>query len=292
MPQQQPSVLDATRVERVPDAPGRYRTELSHDWDAPVFPSGGIVTAVALRALEAELGQAHQALRSFSTMFVSTVEAGALDVTVEALRVGKRMSQLRADVRSSGRSEPGHAVTAAFGEAREGFALSYLAPPECGPPGDYPGFATPPPGVPAFRSRFFERLEVARVRMFNSFERGWEGGRAEVIRWMRYRVPPRLPDGRIDPLSLVALADTMPPAVGQYLGPGYRFYHAPSVDLSMRFFADTESDWVLTRVVGHWAGDGYASADCTLWDLDRRLLAHATQLMLIRFPDPKDLGIV
>jgi hypothetical protein len=35
-----------------------------------------------------------------------------------------------------------------------------------------------------------------------SSRRGWEGGRAEAARWMRYRVPPRLADGRIDPLSL------------------------------------------------------------------------------------------
>jgi acyl-CoA thioesterase len=108
---------------------------------------------------------------------------------------------------------------------------------------------------------------------------------------MRYRVPPRLPDGRLDPLALPALADTMPPAVGQYLGPGTPFFHAPSVDLKMHFFADTEQEWLLLRTVAHWAGDGYASAENTLWDADRRLLAHATQLMLIRFPEPSELGI-
>jgi acyl-CoA thioesterase len=84
----------------------------------------------------------------------------------------------------------------------------------------------------------------------------------------------------------------MPPAVGQYFGPGYRFYHAPSVDLSMRFLGDTEDSWVLMRTVSHWAGDGYASGEATLWDEHRRLLAHATQMMLIRFPDPKELGAI
>ena len=62
--------------------------------------------------------------------------------------------------------------------------------------------------------------------------------------------------------------------------------------VSMRFFAATDEEWVLMHVKGHWAGDGYASAEVTLWDRRRRLLAHATQLMLIRFPDPKDLGIL
>ncbi len=287
-----PNILDATQVEPLVGQPGRYRADVSHAWDAPVYPSGGLVSAIALRAMETELGQAHQPLRSFSTMFVATVDAGALDVVVERLRIGKRMSQLRAEVRSSGSTEPGHIVTAAFGEAREGFEFSTADAPDCGEPTEYPGFAVPPPGVPVFRSRFFDNLEVTRVRMFNSFEKNWEGGRAETIRWIRYRVPPRLPDGKIDPLSLIALADTMPPAVGQYLGPGFRFYHAPSVDLSMRFFAATDEEWVLMHAKSHWAGDGYASAEVTLWDRRRRVLAHATQLMLIRFPDPKDLGIV
>jgi acyl-CoA thioesterase len=96
--------------------------------------------------------------------------------------------------------------------------------------------------------------------------------------------PPRLADGRIDPLALIAIADTMPPAVSQYIGPGFPIFHAPSVDLTMRFFNDTEDSWWLTHTHCHWAGDGYASATITLWDEHRRLLAHATQLMLIRFP--------
>jgi acyl-CoA thioesterase len=106
-----------------------------------------------------------------------------------------------------------------------------------------------------------------------------------VIRWFRYRNPPRLPDGRNDPLSLVALADTMPPAIAQHHGPGFPLFHAPSVDLTMRLFADTEDEWVLSHVVGHWAGGGYASADVSLWDRGGRLLANGAQMMLIRFPE-------
>lgn len=287
-----PSFVDATRVRRVHGIERRYGALLTHEWDAPVFPSGGVVAALAVRAMEIELDEPRQRLRSFSTMFVSTVDAGEIELAVERLRIGKRMSQLRADARNPGRTEPGHVTTAAFGESREGFEFAYAGAPEAGPPDDYPGFAEPPPGVPAWRSRFFENIDVRRVRMHASFETAWEGGRAETIRWMRYRVAPRLADGRIDPLSLIALADTMPPAVGQHHGPGFPFYHAPSVDLSMKFFADTEEEWALVRVISHWAGDGYASADVTLWDAARRLLAHGTQLMLIRFPDPKDLGIV
>lgn len=286
-----PNILDATQVETVPDARGRYRANLSTAWDAPVHPSGGLVSALALRAMQAELDHPRQRLRTFSTLFVSTVTSGPLEIAVERLRDGKRMSQLRAEVRNPGRPEVGHVTSAAFGESRPGVAFSYSAAPEVGPPGDYPLPADPPPGAPVFRARFFENLETRRVRLFHSFEKDWEGGRAEAIRWVRYRVPPRLEDGRLDPLSLIAVADTMPSAVAQYLGPGAAFFHAPSVDLNMHFFADTDQDWLLARTVGHWAGDGYASAEITLWDAARRPLAVATQVMLLRFPDPSELGL-
>ncbi len=284
-----PNPLDAMQVEPLPDAAGRYRANLSTAWDAPVHPSGGLVSAIALRAMQAELDLSHQSLRTFSTLFVSTVASGPIEIAVERLRDGKRMSQLRAEVRNPGRPEVGHVTTAAFGESRPGISFSYSAAPEVGPPEDYPPPADPPPGTPVFRARFFENLETRRVRLFHSFETGWEGGRAEAIRWIRYRVAPRLPDGRIDPLSLIGVADTMPSAIGQYLGPGEWFFHAPSVDLNMHFIADTDQEWLLTRCVSHWAGDGYASAEITLWDSARRLLAFATQLMLIRFPDPAEL---
>lgn len=285
-----PCISDALRVEPAIGARGRYRSVLSPDWNAPVFPSGGVTTALALTAMERELAQPHQRLRTFSTMFVSTVEAGDLDIEVTRLRVGNRMSQLRADVRSAGGEGGGHTVVAAFGETREGFDFSYLKAPQVGPPEDYPGPPTPPPGAPTFQPPFFENVETRRVKLFASYESEWSGGEAEAVRWIRYRNAPRPCGGRIDPVVLVPLADTMPSAVAQYLGPGYRFFHAPSVDLSMRFFADTDDEWFLTRMVGHWAGDGYASAEVSMWDRSRRLVAHAVQLMLVRFPDVAALG--
>ena len=77
-------------------------------------------------------------------------------------------------------------------------------------------------------------------------------------------------------------------AIGQYLGPGYPIFHAPSVDLSMRFFVDTDDEWALVRSLCHGAGDGYASAEVSMWDRKGRLLAHGNQMMLLRFPDPAD----
>jgi acyl-CoA thioesterase len=284
-----PNILDSLCVERVPGAQGKYRARVSGDWNAPVHPNGGLTSALALRAMEAELATPHQTLRTFSTTFVSTVASGDVEISVEKLRIGNRMSQLRADVNRRGRDEPGHVVTAAFGESRDGFDFSYLAPPAVEDPDAYPGPPVPPAGASILRAPFFDNIDSRRVRMFSSFERGWKGGRAEAIRWLRYRTAPRRADGIIEPLALIPIADTMPSAVGQHLGPGFPLFHAPSVDLSVRILASTQDEWLLVRSVAHWAGSGYASAETAIWDWHRRLLAHANQMMLIRFPDPKEL---
>jgi acyl-CoA thioesterase len=200
------------------------------------------------------------------------------------------MSHLRATVRSDGEGA-GHVVTAAFGESRDGFDFTYSTMPDVPMPENCEPMPDPPPGVLRWRSSFFDNIELRRVRSYASFETDWEGGKAEALRWMRYKVAPRRSDGSIDPLTLVGLADTMPPAIGQFIGPGYPIFHAPSVDLTMRFFADTKDDWVLVKALVHHAGDGYASAEVSIWDRAGTLLANGAQLMLLRFPDPAELGL-
>ena len=285
-----PNLLETLSVSTDASNEGRYTGSISGDWNVPIFPSGGVTSAVALRAMERAIDRPHQSLRAFSATFVSTVQQGDVVVDVDVLRHGNRMSHAHANLRSADRAAlHGHVVSAAFGEAREGFEFTYSEPPDVGSPQSYGPRPAAPPGVSDFRAPLFEQLDVRRVRMHMAFEDDWEGGSAEAIRWMRYRHCPRRADGSIDPLSLVALADTMPPAVAQHRGPGHEFFQAPSVDLSMRFFRDTKSEWFLTHAVCHAAGDGYASAEIWLWDEDRCLVAHANQLMLIRFPRAEDL---
>jgi acyl-CoA thioesterase len=99
---------------------------------------------------------------------------------------------------------------------------------------------------------------------------------------MRFRRAPRLADGSLDPLALVALSDTMPPAIGQRLGPGYPPFYAPSCDLTVHVFEVASDEWLLVRSRCRRAGEGYASAESEIWDRSGRLLVWATQLMYLR----------
>ena len=102
----------------VPGQPGRYRAVLTDQWSAPVLPHGGIITALALRAMAAELGSPDERLRSVTTVFAAQVPPGPVHIDVTVLRRGGPCPRL--SPRSARRDRrrgpaPGHSALAVFG---------------------------------------------------------------------------------------------------------------------------------------------------------------------------------
>ena len=62
---------EATAVTAV--GPGRYTATVDPSWNLRPLPQGGIVTALALRAMAAELDDPAQRLRTLHTVFVAQV---------------------------------------------------------------------------------------------------------------------------------------------------------------------------------------------------------------------------
>lgn len=282
---------DGTQIQATDD--GIYRAEIDPTWNLRPLPQGGIVTALALRAMAAELDDPTQRLRTLHTSFVGQVAHGPVDVDVSLLRRGRSVSHLRAEVRNQG-ARSGHVTTGIFGASREGFAFTDLAPPSEVPhPQDCPSFRDPrPEDAPPFEEMpFWAELVEGRPAIGHAPWEDYVPDRAERAAWYRFDHPPYLPDGTIDPFSLVVLADTMPGAVGERIGPSPRMWFAPSVDLTVHLFDDCRSPWVLGHNRARYAGDGYASADMALWDYgpdlrdQPRLVAYATQLFLFTFRD-------
>jgi hypothetical protein len=114
------------------------------------------------------------------------------------------------------------------------------------------------------------------------WEKGWPAGEARFARWMRYLTPQKLADGTFDPFAIPPLADTMPPALRQKLGPDAPFFQAPSLDLTVHFLDPTPREWLLVSSYVRRARAGIASAEAELWDEDGRLVAYANQTMMLR----------
>jgi acyl-CoA thioesterase len=242
--------------------------------------------------MEMELAHDEQTPRTLHTTFAAQVTHGSLEVDVEILRAGRSMSQVRAEVRNVGAAR-GHLTTCVFGATRVGFDFTDLRPPDEIPdPMSCRSFRDPPPpGVPVFEPMpFWAELVEGRPVLGHAPWDDYVPDRAERAMWYRFEDPPMLDDGRLDPLALIVLADTMPGAVGERVGRSDRAWFAPSVDLTVHLLDDCRSSWVLAHNRARFAGDGYASSDMALWDCGDdgaatpRLVAYATQLFLFTFP--------
>lgn len=278
-PMTPPDLARDTAVTRLAAAPGWYTAELPPAWNFHT-PSGGVLMTVAMRAMQAELGDPALRPVSANTHFCSPVPAGPLEVRVEVLRHGNVAAQVRAQLSSTTMPGPGLEVSATFGKDRDGIDVTDAdmplvpAPADCAP--------VKAGGEGSFRPPFLENFDWRLALGAAWWTKGWQPGPARMGRWFRYLVPQATADGRFDPLALPPIADTMPPAPFQKLGPDGPPFHAPSLDLTVHFLEDTTAEWLLTDVRVRRARAGYASADCDIWDDRGRLVAFATQTMILR----------
>ena len=287
-------------MDRVPGpaGSGRYQVDVSADWNCPIVPQGGVMAALAARAMALELAgpdadATDVPLRTLTTVFAAPVPAGPVEIDVTVLRRGRSLSQARADVRTPG-AEVGHSVVAVFGRDRVGFAFTDGAMPEVPSPEDCPSFRDSPPDEFAAQREdrpdfvFWEKIEGKPALGHAPWE-DYVPATSACATWMRFEEPPFRPDGTLDPLMPVVFCDTMPGSVSERMGPGTPWFMPPSADLTVHVFADPRSEWLLAHYRAHRAGGGYATASVDIWDPDPAvgLVARGTQVMLILFPgDP------
>ena len=276
-----PSFAEEISVE--PAGAGTYRAALSHDWDLVPLPHGGIVASFALRAAATEVHDPSQQLRTCTTVFAGQVSAGDLEVDVSVLRRGRSATQVTATVRNPG-SAAGATVLAVYGGPRRGPDFVDVAPPKVPAPRDCPSYRDPAPEgvVKPDPFPFWERVE-GRAALGHAPWEDYEPEASDVATWLRFDDPPRHTDGSLDPLAVLTLADRMPGCIGERVGRQGDPWFAPSADLTVHLFAPLRTEWVLAHDRARWAGDGWASAESTLWDEDGGLVAHATQMMLFTY---------
>jgi acyl-CoA thioesterase len=277
-----------TMLVAEPATPGRYRVDVDPRWNCPVVPQGGMMVALAAKAMAVELDEPDQRLRSLTTVFAGQVPSGPVTIDVRVLRRGRSISQAMAEVRAPG-ADAGHATVAVFGRSRAGFEFTDLRMPEVPPPHECPSFRDPlPPEAGDFERRppfpFWENVE-GRPALGHPPWDEYVPSSSECAAWYRFDEPPMLADGTLDAFAVVALCDLMPSSVGERMGPGQPQWLPPSADLTVHLLAEARSEWLLAHLRARRASEGYASLEMAAWDQTRQLVAHATQIMFITFPD-------
>lgn len=267
-----------TAVTPVPKVPGQYTSLLPDHWNY-INPCGGVLLTLALRAMTRELEGSGLTLLSATTAFCQPVLAGEVVVDVTVLRKGDAAAQVRASMRNRSQLGPGLEVLATFARDKTGPDVHGAEMPD----------VPKPDAAVVTRSRsgaerwpFYTNFDLALGIGEPMWERGWKQGPSHVAFWYRYRVPQRDGGGRLDPLAIPPIADSMPSALTRRLGPDHERFYMPSLDLSVFFIAPTTSEWLLVETFVERARAGYAVGSATVWSEDGQLVARAAQAMTLR----------
>src|SRR3954452_12819590 len=122
----------ATAVE--PLGSGRYGAVVDPGWGAPMGPNGGYLAAIVVRALEAELDPAGvRRIRSLTCQFLRRPAEAPVELRVESVRAGRRMSFGRVSAFQDGREVLSAMAAFSVPALPEGAAWAPSVP-DAGPP--------------------------------------------------------------------------------------------------------------------------------------------------------------
>lgn len=255
-----------TDLERV--AGGRWRGEITHDWDViGGAPNGGYLMAVGLAALRGDLGPP-DAL-TVTGHYLARCEAGPVEVHTEVLRAGGRHATGVARLVQGG--EERVRLTATFGDlgAASGPTHTSDGPPDVPPVDECLG---PPEGfeLPPIARRFESRLAPDCV----GWAVGAPSGTGRMAGWIRFS-----DDQPTTAAALPLMADALPPAVLNIVGSAT---WVPTLEMTVQTRARPRDGWLRAVFTTRFLEHGYLEEDGELWDEDDRLVALSRQLALVR----------
>jgi acyl-CoA thioesterase len=253
----------ATAVRRI--APGRYTADVDDTWHVRNGANGGVVAAVLLRAVLAEVDDPARSPRSLTVHYPAAWAVGPTEIEVSIERSGRSLTYASARASQNGRLVA--LGLAALSTPWPGVSLQNAAMPAAPAFDQLPALARVDMGPP-FAQHYEYRL-ASGAPMFSG------ASEADAAVWMRPSDRPVL-----DYPLLAGLTDAFYPVI---FATQSMPLMAPTIDLTVHFraplrHADT-GPWLgcfRTRV----AADGFMEEDGEVWSADGVLLAQSRQLAL------------
>lgn len=274
VPTDVPTFAGATAIVRA--APGEYRTDLLPQWASLFGIHGGYTTAIATRAIAAEIGDSTRAIRSVSARFIRSPDPGPATVNISIDKAGRTATFATATVAQSGRTCV--VVTAFAGDPRAGQEFDDCSSSVAPRPPDGLARITSPPEVRSPEGLiYFDNSELILSADSVPFSRG---DRARLAGWLR-----PLADEQASALWLVCICDFFPPAVFARTA---RPVPASTIDLVVNVLVtDAElerlvapGDYVYAEMVSAHSTGGYAVEDGVIWAPDGSTIATTRQFRL------------
>jgi Thioesterase-like superfamily len=243
-------------------------------------PNGGFLLALlghaAARSLQADGGVLPEAL-SATVTFVAPPTLSAAEIWTTILRRGRTAAQVRSVLVQSGRPMVdasfilGSVATAPTPLYSDVAPLRIPDPEHC---------VSVPPRMPDGTPVAI--LETTELRLDPSTLPTMPRPTptidpiAELRGWLRF-IDGRQPDAR----SLLYFVDAIPPPTRRIGSTGW----VPTLSMSVYVRARPAPGWLGFRLTAHHVASGMVDESCTLWDAEGAVVAQASQLARLRFPD-------
>ncbi len=251
---------------RVEGEAGRYRGQISRDWEI-WGPNGGYLAAIALRAAGTEAQIPRPA--SFAGHFLAVARFEPVELEVTTLHRGRRSESLHVAMRQEGRP----VLQAVVRTAAEGPGLEHdvAVMPDVPDPETLKSWEElkpdAPPGYP-----FWQNLEgkISHPERIDD-----PGPYQPVFReWQRFRPRATFDDVWVDAGRMLLLIDTFSWPAASQPHPWPRRFQGPNLDVTAWFhrFAP-ESDWLLVDHESSVAEGGLMGSTARIWSREGRLLA-------------------
>ncbi len=257
-------------------------THNSHRWFLPLgetlcvgpagrrFMFGGVGMGAAIAAMERTTGR--PAVWA-TAQYLSYARPGSVvDIDVRVPAHGRTVSQARVIAHVDDKEIL--TVNAALGERSDGERRQWVQPPPAPPPSECPETRRWPGQEDGLHGQFDVRIAAGADTGIKGEGPSVDGRR---VIWIRPR------DGApIDSAMLAIMADHVPSGAGAALG---RDAGGNSLDNTIRFLEPEATEWVLGDITIIATANGFAHGAVRLFSQGGRLLATASQSMILRFRD-------
>jgi len=249
-------------------------------WTVGDRPNGGFLLALlgraAVRAISADMGTAWD-VQSATVTYLAAPALSAAEIRTTLLRRGRTAAHVRAVLVQSERTMVDAVMVLSALAPGDTPRYNDLAPLHIPPPDQCVGLPPhTPEGVPV-GVLVTTDLRLDPLTVPGAPGAGGEGPPvAELRGWLRFA------DGREpDAASLLYFVDAVPPATLLIGSTGW----VPTLSMSVYVRAQPAPGWLGIRFVANLVSAGTVDETCTLWDGDGHVVAQATQLARLRFPD-------
>lgn len=258
--------------------PGVYDGALGAGWRIGGGVNGGVLLAIAGRALSLEFAAASQRAAhpdplAISAYFLTPGEPGPAVVRTEVVRRGRSVSTGQASllqVDGGGGEVERMRVLATYGDLAtiDGDASTTATPPDLPPPDECVSSQQAPPSFLKHAS-LLERLDLRLDPATTGWAVGTPSGNGVIRGWLRMR------DGREpDPLLLLLAVDALPPVAFELGLPGW----TPTLELTAHVRSRPAPGWLRVNLTSRTMSGGFLEEDAEVWDSEGRLVALSRQL--------------